>query len=147
MDRYASYKKFWQSDYEAGNCILAARYTTSNIIHQMSKLPRTEWDAYLDWVADYEYRLLGLPAPDAVFFLDMPPEVSRKMLMTRYQGDESKKDIHERDDAYLEQCRKAALYAAEKQGWQVVPCSKDGEPLSIETINEDLKQRIWKVIR
>jgi len=147
VDRYASYKKFWQSDYEAGNCILAARYTTSNIIHQMSKLPRDEWDVYLDWVSEYEYRLLGLPAPDAVLFLDMPPEVSRKMLIARYEGDESKKDIHERDDAYLEQCRQAALYAAEKQGWQVVPCSKDGEPLSIETINEDLKQRIWSVMR
>ena len=142
VDRYASFKKFWQTDYEEGALILAARYTTSNIIHQMSKLPKEEWDAYLEWAQHYEYDLLGLPRPDAVLFLDMPPEVSRGMLMNRYHGDASKKDIHERDDSYLLQCRESALYAAEKQGWQVVPCSKDGKPLPIETITADLIERV-----
>lgn len=147
VDRYASFKKFWQKDYEEGALILAARYTTSNIIHQMSKLPRDEWDAYLAWAQDYEYGLLGLPRPDAVLFLDMPPEVSRGMLMNRYHGDASKKDIHERDDSYLLQCRQSALYAADKQGWQVVPCSKDGMPLPIETITADLIERVENLIR
>ena len=40
VDRYASYKRFWQADYEAGALIVAARYATSNAIHQMAKLPR-----------------------------------------------------------------------------------------------------------
>ena len=47
VDRYASYKRFWEEDYRAGRLILAARYTTSNAIHQMAKLPREEWDGYL----------------------------------------------------------------------------------------------------
>lgn len=96
VDRYASYKQFWQPDYEAGALILAARYTTSNAIHQMGKLPKSEWDAYLRWLEDYEYGLLGLPRPDLVIFLDMPPEVSQTLLSGRYEGDEAKKDIHER---------------------------------------------------
>ena len=58
VDRYASFKKFWQADYEGETLILAARYTTSNAIHQMSKLPREEWDAYLQWAQEYEYDLL-----------------------------------------------------------------------------------------
>lgn len=61
VDRYASYKKFWQADYEGGALVLAARYTTSNAIHQMSKLPRERWDEYLAWLETYEYGLLGLP--------------------------------------------------------------------------------------
>ncbi|MBO5929624.1 MAG: thymidylate kinase [Clostridia bacterium] len=138
VDRYASYKKFWQKDYEAGKLILAARYTTSNAIHQMGKLPRGEWDAYLQWLEAYEYGLLGLPRPDKVLFLDMPLEISQRLLSSRYNGEESKKDIHERNIAYLKICRESALYAAEKLGWIVISCGKDGEPLPMETISNRL---------
>ena len=34
VDRYASYKEDWGKDYEAGELILANRYTTSNAVHQ-----------------------------------------------------------------------------------------------------------------
>ena len=33
-DRYASYRTKWQKYYEAGDIILADRYTTSNMVHQ-----------------------------------------------------------------------------------------------------------------
>lgn len=138
VDRYASYKCFWHDDYQNGVPIVAARYTTSNAIHQMTKCPEDEWDTYLEWLEHYEYDLLGLPRPDKVIFLDMPLEVSQKLLEKRYDGDCEKKDIHERDTTYLVNCRKAALFAAEKLGWIVVPCSKDGEPLPMQEIHECL---------
>lgn len=138
VDRYASYKCFWQPDYEADIPIVAARYTTSNAIHQMTKCPESEWDKYLAWLEDYEYRLLGLPKPDKVLFLDMPLEVSQKLLEKRYDGDADKKDIHERDTSYLEKCRRAALYAAEKLGWIVVACSRDGQPLPMQEIHREI---------
>ncbi len=146
VDRYASYKHFWQDDYENDVVILAARYTTSNAIHQMSKLPADQWDAYLEWLSDYEYRLLQLPAPDLVLFLDMPPEVSQKLMTSRYDGDESKKDIHERDRSYLLTCRKAALYAAAHDNWSVVSCAENGEPRSIEDITASLTKLIGDVL-
>ena len=138
VDRFASYKRFWKKAYESDTLIVAARYTTSNAIHQMPKLPQTEWNEYLLWLAHYEYELLGLPRPDCVLFLDMPPEISQKLMTRRYDGDEAKKDIHERNIAYLNHCREAALYAAENQGWKVVSCSENGEPLSEQTITEQL---------
>ena len=138
VDRFASYKKYWQREYKKGGLILAARYTTSNAIHQMSKLPEAEWDSYLNWLEDYEYRLLELPKPDLVLFLDMPPEVSQKLLSGRYGGDVRKKDIHEMNVAYLLSCRKAALYAAEKCGWKVLPCSEGGSPRGIDEIQNDI---------
>ena len=67
VDRYASYKTKWGSFYEAGGIVIADRYTTSNAVHQCSKLPPDQWDGFLRWAFEYEYRLLGLPAPDAVF--------------------------------------------------------------------------------
>lgn len=138
VDRYASYKKFWKDDYENGKLILAARYTTSNAIHQMGKLPRSEWDAYLQWLQEYEYGLLGLPRPDHVIFLDMPLEISQRLLSSRYAGDEAKKDIHERDLRYLQTCRESALYAAEKMGWCIISCGENGQALPIETISKRL---------
>lgn len=138
VDRYASYKCFWQEDYANDVPIVAARYTTSNAIHQMTKCPEEEWDAFLEWLEDYEYNLLGLPRPDKVLFLDMPPEVSQKLLEKRYDGDCEKKDIHERDREYLLNCRRAAFYVAKKWGWTIIPCSRDGEPLSLQEIHSEI---------
>lgn len=138
VDRYASYKKFWEKDYQNGIPIIAARYTTSNAIHQMAKLPKSEWDSYLAWLEYYEYVQLGLPRPDQVIFLDMPLHIAQRLMSGRYAGDESKKDIHERDLAYLRQCRESALYAAEKSGWQVICCGEGDEPLPPENITRKL---------
>ena len=138
VDRYASYKRFWQTDYEAGVPIVAARYTTSNAIHQMTKLPQEQWDAFLAWLKEYEYTRLELPVPNRVVFLDMPVEVSQRLLSGRYHGNEQKKDIHERDIAYLHHCRQAALYAAKRDGWQVIPCSENGQPLPQAVIQQSL---------
>lgn len=138
VDRYAAYKKHWESDYLGGINILADRYTTSNAVYQMTKLPRTEWDAYLAWLEEYEYRLLALPAPDVVIYLDMPPRVSQKLMSRRYSGDESRKDIHEANFSFQENCRLSALYAAEKQGWCVINCSEGDEPRSLEAIADEI---------
>ncbi len=143
VDRYASYKMFWEDNYRRGEFILASRYVSSNAIHQMVKLPEEQWDSYLDWLDDYEYGKLGLPKPDMVIFLDMPVEISQKLMSERYHGDESRKDIHEANVNYLRSCRRSALYAAEKLGWKVIPCSSDGKPLPIE----DISSKILELLR
>ncbi len=134
VDRYASYMQYWKKDYEQGTAILAGRYVTSNAIYQMTKLPRAAWDDYLAWLADYEYDKLGLPRPDAVIFLDMPLTLSQQLLMQRYEGESKRKDIHERDLAYLASCREAALYAAEKMGWYILPCADENGLLPREVM-------------
>lgn len=146
VDRYASYKMFWEESYKSGDLILASRYVSSNAIHQMVKLDKSDWDAYLEWLSDYEYGRLGLPVPDLVIFLDMPVEISQKLMSERYGGDESKKDIHEANVKYLQACRSSALYAAQRLGWKTVDCSKDGVPLTVEEINGKLLQLINEVI-
>ena len=80
VDRYASYKTSWGSFYEAGGVIIADRYTTSNAVHQCSKLPPEQWESFLQWLFDYEFRLLGLPAPDEVIYLQVDPAVSQKLM-------------------------------------------------------------------
>ncbi len=146
VDRYASYKLYWENEYKSDKFILAARYVTSNAIYQMVKLSEDKWDEYLNWLEEYEYEKLELPKPDRVIFLDMPVEVSQKLLSARYKGDESKKDIHEVNVDFLKSCRKAALYTAKKQGWAVVPCSDGENPLSIEEISNTLKTFVSEIL-
>jgi dTMP kinase len=84
VDRYASYMKEWKRQYENGGIILADRYTTSNMVHQASKIDDTaEWERYLDWLWDLEFVKLGLPVPDMVIFLDVPPDITNGLISKR----------------------------------------------------------------
>ena len=139
VDRYASFKTDWGGFYREGGVVIADRYTTSNGAHQCSKLPPAEWDAYLDWLFDFEYRLLGLPAPDAVIYLRVDPALSQRLMSGRYHGDESKKDIQERDLEYLERSRRAAEYCARRLGWQTVACAEGGRMRSVEEIGREVE--------
>ena len=142
VDRYAGYKSDWGAFYQQGGVVIADRYTTSNAVHQCSKLPREQWDAYLDWLFRFEYEQLGIPAPDTVIYLRVDPAVSQKLMTQRYHGDEGKKDIHESDLEYLHRSRMAAEYCAEKLGWKSVPCTEEGEMRSVEEIHGDILQYI-----
>jgi len=138
VDRYASYKKDWGNFYEEGGVVIADRYTTSNGVHQCSKLPQSQWESFLDWLFHFEYQLLGIPAPDTVVYLQVDPHVSQKLMTDRYQGDESKKDIHENNLAYLDRSRLAAEYCAEKLGWKTVHCIRNGAMRPVEDISAEV---------
>ena len=101
VDRYASYKQDWGAFYEAGGLLIADRYTTSNAVHQTVKLPVEERRAFLDWLFDFEYRMLGLPKPTRVLYLDIPTDLTEQMMRRREHETHTKADIHEQDDAYL----------------------------------------------
>ena len=146
VDRYASFKTDWGKAYLEGATVVCDRYATSNAVHQASKLIGDERDTYLDWLYDFEFNKLGIPKPDAVIYLDMPIEVSQKLMSGRYEGDEGKKDIHERDTAYLEHCRKAALYAADRLGWNVIACADGGNVRTREAIADDVFAAVKAVL-
>ena len=146
VDRYASYKTKWGSFYEAGGIVIADRYTTSNAVHQCSKLPPDQWDGFLRWAFEYEYQLLGLPAPDAVVYLQVDPAVSQKLMTGRYHGDESRKDVHEKDTEYLARSRRAAEYCAEHLGWATVHCTVDGAMRTIEDIQAEVQALAGNVL-
>ena len=138
VDRYASYKTRWGSFYESGGIVIADRYTTSNAVHQCSKLPSAQWESFLHWLFDYEFHLMGLPAPDAIFYLQVAPDVSQDLLTQRYRGDETKKDLHEKDLGYLARSRQAAEYCAQHLGWKTLHCTQNGTMRSIESIHSEL---------
>lgn len=142
MDRYASYKQDWGPFYEAGGLVVADRYTTSNAVHQASKLPEGERKAFLDWLFDTEYRLLELPKPDLVIYLDMPTEITEKMMRRREAATGTHADIHEQDAAYLKSCRDAAREIVRDCGWTVIRCARDDEPRTVEDIHDEVYRTV-----
>ena len=147
VDRYASYRMKWGQDYEAGTIILADRYTTSNMVHQAVKIrDAAERDAFLDWLDDFEFNKLGLPVPDAVFFLDMEPCAAERLLTARAQAKGEAPDIHERDADYLRRTHDAYVLLTARCGWVRIPSSADGVPLPIEEIHERLYAEVGKFL-
>lgn len=146
MDRYCSYKLDWGKDYHSGAVIIANRYTSANLVHQMSKLPRGEWDSFAAWLLDYEFSKLGLPQPDAVVYLCLPPEISASLIESRCAETGATKDIHEKSADFLENSYKTALYAAEKCGWRKVDCVKGGALRGINDINDRLYADVRELI-
>lgn len=125
VDRFASYKTRWGNFYRRGGLIVSDRYTTSNAVHQCSKLPPMHWDGFLEWLFDFEYKKMGIPAPDAVVYLSVEVEVSQRLIAERYHGDTNKMDIQEKDIEYLARSRAAAEYCARKLGWERIVCTKE----------------------
>lgn len=137
VDRFASYKEDWGEFYESGGVIVANRYTTSNAVHQASKLPDGERRAFLEWLFDLEYRRLGLPEPDLVLYLDMPTEAANRLMRRREAETNTAADIHEQDGDYLRRCRECAGEIARAQGWAVVSCAEGSTPRTPEDIHRE----------
>ena len=146
VDRYASYKKDWGRAYADGAVILCDRYATSNAVYQMTKVDEAEREEYLRWLEELEYDRLGIPRPDLVIYLDVPTDISQSLMSRRYDGDESKKDLHERNLAYLAQCGESARYSAMKLNWNVISCVRDGKMRSIDDISAEIAKLTDKLI-
>ena len=150
VDRFASYKTDWGEFYREGGLVLSDRYTTSNAVHQCSKLPPMHWDGFLNWLFDFEYKKFGIPAPDAVIYLAVDPEVSQRLITERYHGDESKKDIQEKDTEYMARSRAAAEYCARTLGWHRIECTVEANGAksmrSVEDINAEILAKLNSIL-
>ncbi|MDR1773779.1 MAG: thymidylate kinase [Clostridioides sp.] len=139
-DRYASFKTKWDGFYNSGGLILADRYTTSNMIHQASKMKVSEREKYLDWLYDFEYNMYKIPKPDLVLFLDMPVEKSFELMKNRKNEitGEDKKDIHESNYEYLKECYNTGIEIANKYNWKIIECVQNNKLRTIEDIHEEI---------
>ena len=147
VDRVASFLQDWRDYYENGGIIVMDRYTTSNAIHQSAKLPKEEREEYLRWLSDFEFGLLGLPAPDAVMYMDIPFDLALKRISQREAATGTTGDIHEKDTEYLRTCHECGLQAADIYGWNKIALTKDGNERTIEDINDEIFELVKGIIQ
>ena len=142
VDRFCSFRSDWKKDYEDGILLVSDRYTTSNMIFQGAKLQGPERKAYLEWLKDTEYKKLGLPVPDLVFYLDLPVEVSEKLLKQRSVRTGQGEDIHEIDLNYQRAVRDAGLEIAQNEGWTVINCAKNETLMPRDELSAVIRSKI-----
>ncbi len=132
---------------DGGHVVICNRYVPANQAHQGAKLPsERERAEFFDWVDRLEFGVFGLPRPDLNLLLDLPTEISARLISGRtVRADAApEQDIHEQDADYLAATAAAyrALAAARPAEWTVIACSEGGAVLPREAIAE----RVWDAV-
>ncbi|MHA4988989.1 dTMP kinase [Cetobacterium somerae] len=149
IDRYASYKTDWGNFYKDGGIIITDRYTTSNMVHQASKINNSkEKEIYLSWLEDLEYNKMEIPRPDLVIFLNMPTETAQKLMAERKNKitGEDKKDIHEKNVEYLKKSHKNACEISKKYSWKEIECVENNRLKTIEEISNEVFELVSEIL-
>jgi len=145
-DRYISYKCNWEEYYKNGYTIIAGRYVSSNLIHQMAKMNETSWADFKSWLYDYEYNKMGIPRPDEVIYLNMPRHIADNLIDKRCLNTNTKKDIHEINKEYLQKCATTALIVAKEENWKIIDCFNGEKVLGINIINDKILNVVRRVL-
>jgi dTMP kinase len=149
VDRYASYKQDYEEIYKNGGIVLLDRYVTANMVHQSSKIDDLEEkEKFLKWLSDFEYGLFGIPTPDKVFFLNIPPHVSEKLIKERENkfSHEKQKDIHESDKNHLQHAYDNACYLINKYNWDEINCTNNDVLRTIDDIHEEIYKKVLEIL-
>lgn len=158
MDRY----DFFKTNKEAIDAMLDPNvimvtdcYTTSNLIHQGTKIQSLEEQAkFNDWLWHLEYEILGIPKPDMVIIPVLEPNanlelVRQRNIANRALENKMSTDIHEADMEYLKQTIESSRVVVEQMGFDVIDCmNQQGGIRTIEDIHEEIYRRVEnKVLR
>jgi len=94
---------------ERGEEVIVNRYSPSNLAYGVAH------GLHRDWLVSLEE---GLPKPNVVIVLDIPPRVSAGRKRTR-------RDVHEVDLAYLKNVRRQYLQLGSRYRWKIVDGRQD----------------------
>ena len=119
---------------------------TLKVGKRFSDEAKEEREKFLNWLWDFEFKLYGIPVPNEVFFLKMPPEKALDLIKNRENKftHTDKKDIHERDSQHIIDSYNAACDVAEKYNWYTVECVKEGNIRTIEDIHKEIYNELKK---
>lgn len=141
-----SYKKEKIIDlYNEGYYIIFDRYVGSNLIHQGSKFDnKIDYIKFISWCLDLEYNKNKLPKPDITIYLNMPVEISHKLIQGRNNKFNSKEniDLHESDLHYKLETEKHAKTICDLLNWKIVNCTFHKQILSKEELFRNILFRL-----
>jgi len=146
-DRFEK-KDYIEKRLEEGYLLIMDRYVPSNVVHQAAKAEGADRASLACWIEKLEYQVYGMPEPDAVIFLDVPPETSQELILakdTRTYTDK-KQDLHEENKPYLEKVYDYFYETASVKGWSHIRCFKDGYMRSELDIFNDLIKSISSML-
>lgn len=147
LDRFEDSFNF-KARQEEYDYIISNRYVSASMIHQSGKIQGKEKrKKFMKWLYKLEFKIFGIPKPDFVLFLDVPPKVSQKLVEKKesrdYIKDGKTKDLHEADEHHLENAYKVAQEILENfPDWKSITCTKNDEMLPVEEITKKILSHI-----
>ena len=147
VDRFES-KEWIEKKRDEGSIVITDRYVGANQIHQGSKCKtKDDLDALLSWLDTLEHVVLGIPRPTAVIYMDVPLEISLKLIKERSAQNSTKSDLAESNEEHLRHVRRASEWLREKDSsWITIECAPTGTSfedfLSKKEIHEQIYQKI-----
>lgn len=133
--------------------MLTDRYTTSNLIHQGTKIEdKKEQAKFNEWLWHLEYEILGIPKPDMVIIPVLDEQYNLKLIekrniASRALENKMTKDIHEADLEYLKRTIRSSRLIVEQMGFDVIDCmNKEGGIRTIDDIHEEIYTRVDRKI-
>ncbi|MBM3204830.1 thymidylate kinase [Candidatus Uhrbacteria bacterium] len=136
-----------------GTIIISNRYVSANKGHQTAKISDPEErKAFVAWLNDLEYNILGIPKPDTTILLHVPADIGYALVASKDDRgylDGKKRDIHEADKNHLRAAEQAYLELPQYdqgENWKLISCVEDGQLLSIDSIHERLYSLILPLL-
>lgn len=131
---------------DSGAIVILDRYVTSNQIHQGGKIADPEErKTFIKWLDELEYGAAKLPRPDVVFYLDVPVEVSLRLIRERAEREGSQPDQAESSEQHLRESQERALgIMSDYPIVEIVDCSENSQIKSREAIHELIYQALQK---
>lgn len=131
-----------------GRIIISNRYVSANQIHQTGKIKgEKEKDKFLKWLEEMEFKMLGIPRPNLILFLNVPFRIGQRLVIKKgtrgYMGG-VKRDIHESSKSHLTAAQKQVFDLVKKYtNWRKIDCIKNGKLLA----REEIANIIWRIIK
>lgn len=133
-----------------GFIVVADRYVSANQIHQGAKIDSsTGRKEFLHWLDKMEYGVFKIPKPDIIVYLDLPIELSQKLLRNKLSSFKKrynkgrKVDVAEDNLIHMDASRRSALGMIKKSNnWLKIDCDGGGTIQPREVIHE----HIWKAV-
>lgn len=116
--------------------VVLDRYTGSSQAHQGAKVSGRKRQKLIAWIDWLENKFFQLPQADKVIYLQVPPQISKKLMRSR-QKDEAEKDFMYQQKAYQLYCQ-----LAKAKKWQIINCVKKGKLLTSKEIHEEILSRL-----
>lgn len=149
VDRLCTYQTKLKNFYEQGGVIILDRYVESNMFHQGGKIKDlAEREKFIKWLENFEFDTLGLPRPNQLIFLNMPPKYSQ--MLARARGElkvQAEKDIQEQSSTHIMDSYDAGLQVATAQNWDIVNCVTNDTIRTIDDIHEEIYTKVMNTLK
>jgi len=127
--------------------VVCDRYVPSNLAHQGSRVDVERQSELIEWIEKIEYDVFQLPRPDAVLWLDLPPQLSQKLIRLKAPRGYTDKaaDLQEADLEYqLGVHQVYGSLASRRPHWTRIDGLDPGTG-EIRTIDQ-IAQEVWDAV-